>query len=55
MEVGKLTAQLRTTTGKEQNTKLRQKGLIPAVCYGGKKVRRHSSSPQWNCRSRSTR
>lgn len=34
MEVGKLTAQLRTTTGKETNTKLRQKGLIPAVCYG---------------------
>ncbi len=36
MEVGKLTAQLRTNTGKEQNIKLRQKGLIPAVCYGGK-------------------
>ena len=34
MEVGKLTAQLRTTKGKETNTKLRQKGLIPAVCYG---------------------
>ncbi len=34
MEVGKLTAQLRTTTGKETNIKLRQKGLIPAVCYG---------------------
>ena len=29
-----LTAQLRTTKGKETNTKLRQKGLIPAVCYG---------------------
>jgi large subunit ribosomal protein L25 len=36
MEVGKLSAQLRTTTGKETNIKLRQKGLIPAVCYGGK-------------------
>ncbi len=36
MEVGKLTAQLRTTTGKETNTKLRAKGLIPVVCYGGK-------------------
>jgi large subunit ribosomal protein L25 len=32
---GKLTAQRRTTKGKEQAAKLRQKGLIPAVCYGG--------------------
>jgi large subunit ribosomal protein L25 len=36
MEVGKINAQLRTITGKEQNIKLRQKGFIPAVCYGGK-------------------
>lgn len=34
MEVGKLSAQLRPKTGKEMNTKLRQQGLIPAVCYG---------------------
>jgi large subunit ribosomal protein L25 len=31
---GKLAAQRRTTKGKEQAAKLRQKGLIPAVCYG---------------------
>ncbi|HMU37681.1 MAG TPA: 50S ribosomal protein L25 [Pseudomonadota bacterium] len=33
--VGTITAQLRPQTGKENNTKLRQKGSIPAVCYGG--------------------
>lgn len=32
--IGKLTAQRRRLTGKEQAAKLRQRGLIPAVCYG---------------------
>jgi large subunit ribosomal protein L25 len=34
METGKLTAHPRTETGKSAITKLRQKGLIPAVVYG---------------------
>jgi large subunit ribosomal protein L25 len=33
---GKLTAQRRTTTGKEAAAKLRAAGKIPAVCYGHK-------------------
>jgi large subunit ribosomal protein L25 len=32
--IGKLTARRRQGTGKEQAAKLRQQGLIPAVCYG---------------------
>jgi large subunit ribosomal protein L25 len=34
--IGKLRAETRTGTGKERAAKLRQKGLIPAICYGGK-------------------
>jgi large subunit ribosomal protein L25 len=34
-EVGKLEAEIRTTSGKGWAHKLRQKGQIPAVCYGG--------------------
>lgn len=34
MDTGKLTASPRTETGKSAITKLRQKGLIPAVVYG---------------------
>ncbi len=30
----KLLAKLRTTLGKEASRKLRQKGLVPAICYG---------------------
>jgi large subunit ribosomal protein L25 len=34
MEVGKLTVTLRNTSGKGNATKLRQKGLVPGICYG---------------------
>src|SRR5689334_16322877 len=34
MEVGKLNVAQRTTKGSSQSKKLRQKGKIPAVCYG---------------------
>ncbi len=34
--IGMLKAELRNGRGKELAAKLRQKGLIPAVCYGGK-------------------
>lgn len=37
MEVGKLNAQLRSTPGTSTATKLRMKGQIPAICYGGGK------------------
>lgn len=37
MEVGKLNAQLRPTPGTSSATKLRMKGQIPAICYGGGK------------------
>jgi large subunit ribosomal protein L25 len=35
MEVGKLNAQLRPALGTGMSTKLRIKGQIPAICYGG--------------------
>lgn len=35
MEVGKLNAQVRPNTGTGTATKLREKGQIPAICYGG--------------------
>ena len=35
MEVGKLNAQVRPNKGTGMATKLRQKGQIPAICYGG--------------------
>jgi large subunit ribosomal protein L25 len=34
MEVGKLTAQYRDTTGKGISRRLRMEGLVPATCYG---------------------
>ncbi|MFB0506456.1 MAG: 50S ribosomal protein L25 [Thermodesulfobacteriota bacterium] len=34
MPRSKLLAKLRTTLGKEASRKLRQKGLVPAICYG---------------------
>ena len=34
MEVGKLTANLRTETGKGAARRLRKQGLIPGICYG---------------------
>ena len=34
MEVGKLTVNRRTTTGKGAAHKLRAQGLVPGVCYG---------------------
>lgn len=37
MEVGKINAQLRSTPGTGSATKLRMKGQIPAICYGGGK------------------
>lgn len=37
MDTPVLEVQARETTGKSQATKLRQRGLIPAVCYGGGK------------------
>jgi large subunit ribosomal protein L25 len=32
----KLSAKIRTQLGKEASRKLRQKGLLPAICYGPK-------------------
>ena len=44
MEVGKLTVEYRSETGKSAVRRLRAAGKIPAICYGGRRRRR--------CRSR---